>query len=148
MNIETLTEVSVAATRPVPPRLGELLLRAGKLTPRFIERVSESLAAKGLKAGGWSDGMGHTETAAMPQAVQTNISDSGRLNATSSAGEVRIKEMVANVYNQFKYFEKALAPLALFDITGKLTAELFAFRRDHASSISAPGLATPRRSAD
>lgn len=46
---------------------------AGKLTPRFIERVSESLAAKGLKAGGWSDGMGHTETAAMPQAVQTNI---------------------------------------------------------------------------
>ena len=46
---------------------------AGKLTPRFIERVTASLAAKGLKAGGWSDGMGHTETAAMPQAVQTNI---------------------------------------------------------------------------
>ncbi|MBV1730795.1 MAG: hypothetical protein KUA38_00975, partial [Hydrogenophaga sp.] len=31
------------------------------------------------------------------QAVQTNISDSGRLNATSSAGEVRIKEMVGNL---------------------------------------------------
>ncbi|WP_431561549.1 family 20 glycosylhydrolase [Sphingopyxis sp.] len=46
---------------------------AGKLTPRFIERVSKSLAAKGLKAGGWSDGMGHTETAAMPKKVQTNI---------------------------------------------------------------------------
>ena len=46
---------------------------AGKLTPRFIERVSKSLAAKGLKAGGWSDGMGHTETAAMPKQVQTNI---------------------------------------------------------------------------
>ncbi len=46
---------------------------AGKLTPRFIERVSQSLAAKGLEAGGWSDGMGHTETARMPKKVQTNI---------------------------------------------------------------------------
>lgn len=45
----------------------------GKLTPRFIERVSKSLAAKGLEAAGWSDGMGHTETAAMPKKVQTNI---------------------------------------------------------------------------
>jgi hexosaminidase len=46
---------------------------AGKLTPRFIERVSKSLAAKGLQAAGWSDGMGHTEAAAMPKKVQTNI---------------------------------------------------------------------------
>ncbi|WP_235587972.1 family 20 glycosylhydrolase [Sphingopyxis sp. H115] len=49
---------------------------AGKLTPRFIERVTASLAAKGLRTGGWSDGMGHTETAAMPKQphlVQTNI---------------------------------------------------------------------------
>ncbi len=46
---------------------------ASKLTPRFIERVSQSLAAKGLEAAGWSDGMGHTEAAAMPKKVQTNI---------------------------------------------------------------------------
>src|SRR3546814_15160132 len=49
---------------------------AGKLTPRFIERVTASLAGKGLRTGGWSDGMGHTETANMPKAphlVQTNI---------------------------------------------------------------------------
>jgi hexosaminidase len=46
---------------------------AGQLTPRFIERVSQSLAAKGLEVAGWSDGMGHTETAAMPKKVQTNI---------------------------------------------------------------------------
>src|SRR3546814_20570379 len=49
---------------------------AGKLTPRFIERVTASLAAKGLRTGGWSDGMGHTETANMPKAtrlVQTNM---------------------------------------------------------------------------
>lgn len=49
---------------------------AGKLTPRFIERVTASLAAKGLRTGGWSDGMGHTETANMPKVphmVQTNI---------------------------------------------------------------------------
>lgn len=46
---------------------------AGKLTPRFIERVSQILAAKGLEAAGWSDGMGHTDAAAMPKKVQTNI---------------------------------------------------------------------------
>ncbi len=43
------------------------------LTPRFIERVSAALAAKGIRTGGWSDGMGHTEAAAMPKNVQTNI---------------------------------------------------------------------------
>src|SRR3546814_7329689 len=49
---------------------------AGKLTPRFIERVTASLAAKGLRTGGWSDGMGHTETAHIPTAphlLKTNI---------------------------------------------------------------------------
>lgn len=46
---------------------------ASELTPRFIERVSASLAAKGLRTGGWSDGMGHTKTAAMPKNVQSNI---------------------------------------------------------------------------
>ena len=46
---------------------------ATKLTPRFIEKVSASLAAKGIRAGGWSDGMGHTDPAKMPKDVQTNI---------------------------------------------------------------------------
>ena len=46
---------------------------AGKLTPRFIERVANRLAAKGLRTGGWSDGMGHTDAAKMPKNVQTNI---------------------------------------------------------------------------
>ncbi|AQR73405.1 family 20 glycosylhydrolase [Sphingomonas sp. LM7] len=39
----------------------------------FIERVSQGLAAKGLKVAGWSDGLGHTDPAHMPKAVQTNI---------------------------------------------------------------------------
>jgi outer membrane protein OmpA-like peptidoglycan-associated protein/Ca2+-binding RTX toxin-like protein len=42
-------------------------------------------------------------------------------------GRVRIKELIANVVNQAKYFDPVTAPLAAFDITGKLTAELFAF---------------------
>jgi len=46
---------------------------ARQLTPRFIERVSKSLAARGLRVAGWSDGMGHTDPAAMPKDVQTNI---------------------------------------------------------------------------
>lgn len=39
----------------------------------FIERVSGDLAKKGLKVAGWSDGLGHTDPAKMPKAVQTNI---------------------------------------------------------------------------
>ena len=46
---------------------------AGKLAPRFIERVAKGLAAKGLRTAGWSDGMGHTDPANMPGEVQTNI---------------------------------------------------------------------------
>ena len=46
---------------------------AGTLTPRFIERVANRLAAKGLRTGGWSDGMGHTDPTKMPNNVQTNI---------------------------------------------------------------------------
>ena len=46
---------------------------ARQLTPRFIERVSKTLATRGLRAAGWSDGMGHTDPANMPTDVQTNI---------------------------------------------------------------------------
>ena len=46
---------------------------ARNLTPRFIERVATGLAAKGIRAGGWSDGMGHTDPARMPANVLTNI---------------------------------------------------------------------------
>lgn len=46
---------------------------ARNLTPRFIERVATGLAAKGIRAGGWSDGMGHTDPAQMPTNVLTNI---------------------------------------------------------------------------
>ncbi|MDZ3832965.1 MAG: family 20 glycosylhydrolase [Sphingopyxis sp.] len=46
---------------------------ARELTPRFIERVANSLAAKGIRTGGWSDGMGHADPARMPKDVHTNI---------------------------------------------------------------------------
>ncbi|MCR5871195.1 MULTISPECIES: family 20 glycosylhydrolase [unclassified Sphingomonas] len=46
---------------------------ARNLTPRFIERVATGLAAKGIRVGGWSDGMGHTDPARMPANVLTNI---------------------------------------------------------------------------
>ncbi|TQV78930.1 family 20 glycosylhydrolase [Exilibacterium tricleocarpae] len=38
----------------------------------FIERVAAMLAAKGIEAAGWSDGMGHTDPAGMPAVVQSN----------------------------------------------------------------------------
>lgn len=46
---------------------------AGMLAPRFIERVANSLAADGLRVGGWSDGMEHVVAANMPERVQSNI---------------------------------------------------------------------------
>ncbi|QDX27550.1 family 20 glycosylhydrolase [Sphingomonas suaedae] len=46
---------------------------ARNLTPRFIEKVATTLAARGIRAGGWSDGMGHTDPANMPKNVLTNI---------------------------------------------------------------------------
>ena len=46
---------------------------ATKLTSRFIEKVTANVAAKGIRTGGWSDGMGHTDPAKMPKDVQTNI---------------------------------------------------------------------------
>lgn len=46
---------------------------AAQLGPMFIERVSASLADKGIEVAGWSDGMGHTDPAKMPKAVQSNI---------------------------------------------------------------------------
>ncbi|MCL1068255.1 carbohydate-binding domain-containing protein [Shewanella olleyana] len=41
----------------------------------FIERLSNSLAAKGIEPAGWSDGMGHTNPANMPAKSQSNIWD-------------------------------------------------------------------------
>ena len=39
----------------------------------FIERVSNSLAAKGIAVAGWSDGLGHVNPANMPTNTQSNI---------------------------------------------------------------------------
>lgn len=46
---------------------------APQLGPMFIEKVSASLAAKGIEVAGWSDGLSHTDPAKMPKAVQSNI---------------------------------------------------------------------------
>ncbi|MDC7674513.1 family 20 glycosylhydrolase [Asticcacaulis machinosus] len=54
------------------------LMAAEKLEPKqlsayFIEKVSNRLAERNIEAAGWSDGMGHTDAAKMPKAVQSNI---------------------------------------------------------------------------
>ncbi|WP_153914118.1 family 20 glycosylhydrolase [Shewanella sp. TC10] len=41
----------------------------------FIERLSNSLAAKGIEPAGWSDGMSHTNPSNMPAKSQSNIWD-------------------------------------------------------------------------
>jgi hexosaminidase len=59
------------------PACKALMAKTGRtpaqLGPMFIERVSASLAGKGIEVAGWSDGMGHTDPAKMPKAVQSNI---------------------------------------------------------------------------
>jgi Ca2+-binding RTX toxin-like protein len=42
-------------------------------------------------------------------------------------GRVRIKEILGNVENEWNYGVPALAPLAIFDVHGKMWAKLFAF---------------------
>lgn len=48
-------------------------IKPEKLGAHFIERVSASLARRGIGVAGWSDGLGHTAVANMPKAVQSNI---------------------------------------------------------------------------
>jgi len=48
-------------------------LQPRQLGARFIERVAADLAKRGIAVAGWSDGLGHTDPARMPSAVQTNI---------------------------------------------------------------------------
>ncbi|PLX94607.1 MAG: hypothetical protein C0619_02600, partial [Desulfuromonas sp.] len=42
-------------------------------------------------------------------------------------GRVRLKEIAGNIVNEWEYGNPALAPLAIFDVHGEITAELFAF---------------------
>ena len=58
------------ACQAVMARTGQ---SAKQLGASFIERVSDDLAKRGIRVAGWSDGMGHTDPARMPAAVQTNI---------------------------------------------------------------------------
>ncbi|HEY7007066.1 MAG TPA: family 20 glycosylhydrolase, partial [Sphingomicrobium sp.] len=44
-----------------------------QLGPMFIERVSQSLAKRGITAAGWSDGLDHVDPAKMPRDVQSDI---------------------------------------------------------------------------
>jgi Ca2+-binding RTX toxin-like protein len=49
------------------------------------------------------------------------------LNDPDGDGMVHISELAANFMNEWRFGEKALAPLAIFDISGDITARLFAF---------------------
>ncbi len=42
-------------------------------------------------------------------------------------GKIRISEIIGNFENEAKYGSPILAPLAIFDVTGRIFAELFAF---------------------
>ena len=48
---------------------------SSELGAYFIERTASLLAAKGIEAAGWSDGMSHTRPQNMPKKVQSNIWD-------------------------------------------------------------------------
>jgi hexosaminidase len=59
------------------PACKALMAKTGRtveqLGPMFIERVSQSLAERGIEAAGWSDGLSHVDPAKMPAAVQSDI---------------------------------------------------------------------------
>lgn len=45
----------------------------------------------------------------------------------SRDGKVRVPEMINSIVNEFRYGSPALAPLALFDVSGEVFAKLFAY---------------------
>lgn len=49
--------------------------KASNLGNHFVERVSNSLAEKGILPAGWSDGLSHTHFDKMPKRVQSNMWD-------------------------------------------------------------------------
>jgi hexosaminidase len=59
------------------PACKTLMAKTGRsveqLGPMFIERVSASLAKRGITAAGWSDGLDHVDAGKMPRAVQSDI---------------------------------------------------------------------------
>jgi hexosaminidase len=48
-------------------------LKVEQLGPMFIERVAASLAKRGIKPAGWSDGLDHVDPAKMPAKIQSNM---------------------------------------------------------------------------
>jgi hexosaminidase len=59
------------------PACKRVMKSTGRTAPQlgamFIERVSASLAQRGIKVGGWSDGLSHVDPKKMPPQVHTNI---------------------------------------------------------------------------
>ena len=59
------------------PACKALMAKTGRtvdrLGPMFIERVSASLAKRGITAAGWSDGLDHVDAAKMPRRVRSDI---------------------------------------------------------------------------
>lgn len=59
------------------PACKALMAKTGRtveqLGPMFIERVSGSLAKRGIEPAGWSDGLNHVDAAKMPRSVQSDI---------------------------------------------------------------------------
>lgn len=59
------------------PACKKVMAETGRTAPQlgamFIERVSNSLARRGIAVGGWSDGLGHVDPSKMPRKVQSNI---------------------------------------------------------------------------
>ena len=49
------------------------------------------------------------------------------LNDPDHDGKVRFEEMAANFENEWKYGNQFMAPLAIFDVSGKMTAQLQAY---------------------
>ncbi|KQN39469.1 beta-N-acetylhexosaminidase [Sphingomonas sp. Leaf407] len=92
------------------------IMAARKLEPKqlgayFIERVSAGLARRGISAAGWSDGMGHTDAAAMPPRVQSNIWSGVHTGAIAEAhGQANRGWDIVLSVPDLAYFDMPYAP--------------------------------------
>lgn len=113
----------MAATGRTAPQLGAM----------FIEKVSASLAKRGVATAGWSDGLGHVDPAKMPNKVQSNIWGDLLTAAPAEAGEHARRgwDIVISVPNVL-YFDVPYAPHPLergydWPTRGTDTFKMFSF---------------------
>ena len=123
------------------PACKALMAKTGRsvdqLGPMFIERVSASLAKRGITAAGWSDGLDHVDPAKMPRAVQSDIwgdlftAAAGEAHRTANQGWKTVIAVPNVLYFDIPYAPNPLERGYDWPSRGTDTFKVFSFMADN-----------------